>query len=801
MMVIAGLKENSTIYLFKFYYNSQHNIEQSNFTFQEVFSDFLVAYQYIIILYLNKEIQILSLDYTNIVTLNQQLINKLFKNIQFNPIQIVMNTQLLSSLLFINNINEVIIVSIGQNNIPTPISVIQVNFKIQQINLVNQQLILSYICNNDQNICFKVWNYNNLPKYYYSKSMYSVKFDNNMIIQSDNQYFYVTFSNYTVYIYNPSLPQHMSFYYILELASPIVCTSAIFLMQDNFNSAVLFYNNSFFNLNNFQIFNSSFDGGNPDVYYTKTYPQVIYNYSVVSGINPKSVYQTPNESISYLSNFTTFQNQKQQQIQLTQDNLILRPINQSSEINSIAIQYPISLIIDRQVSDCQCISPQYCYVDQPSRLQISNNTDNYTLITSINNQFFALQNNETIQILNGDLTILSNFSYSYLNFNECLISTSNQNNLYSICYNDISQYWLTFTLNTSGIVSKFNHIQFNQTFQKIQKISCLLDQIFILAMLNNKSQELYWINSFNSSLQQLSVYKNNKSMCQDFDIGLLQSNSFDFQSNTIILFMTNGFQLYYQMMFVSVNSIQLSSIVSYQLQICNQQFGCFLVSEIIYNLLILQTEGHNIILIVSNSNLSFIIKIRVIMEQILGSPVLASVIQTIPNYNLINDGYIVYSEGILMQQFQYFFNDYFVGIYQLANLAELQNPFEPILMLGQFNTTSVQKAMIVNKTNPQNIGIILSFFNNSIYSQAISTWNLTKIVFTSNNEINVSIYCENVYSSGTYNVTFHLPKSFNFNFRRWVYILLSIIVVLLLVFCIKIKQNTKNLEYISEVEL
>ncbi|CAK79298.1 unnamed protein product (macronuclear) [Paramecium tetraurelia] len=557
--------------------------------------------------------------------------------------------------------------------------------------------------------------------------MYSVNFDNNIIIQSDNQYFYVTFSNYTVYIYNPSLPQHMSLYYILELTQPIICTSAIFLMQDNFNSAVLLYNNSFFKLNNFQTFNSSFDGGNPDAYYTKTYPQLIYNYSIVSGINPNSLYQTPNESVSYLSNFTTFQNQKQQQIQLTQDNLILRPINQSSEINSIAFQYPINLIIDRQASDCQCISPQYCYIDQPSRLHFSNNTDNFTLITSINNQFLALQNNETIQILNGELTILSNFSYSYLNFIECLISTSNKNNLYSICYNDTSQYWLTFTLNTSGIVSKFDLIQFNQTFSKIQKIGCLLDQIFILAMFNNKGQELYLFNSFNSSLQQLSVYKNNKSMCQDFDIGILQSNSLDFQSNTIILFMTNGFQLYYQMMFVSANAIELSSIVSYQLQICNQQFGCFLATQIIFNLLILQTEGHNVILIASNSNISFIIKIRVLIEQILGSPALASVIQTIPNYNLNNDGYIIYSDGILMQQFQYFFNEYFVGIYYLDNLAQLQDPFEPILMLGQLNTTSVQKAMIVNKTNPQNIGIILSFFNNSIYSQGLSTWNLTKI--------------------------------------------------------------------------
>ncbi|CAD8148241.1 unnamed protein product [Paramecium pentaurelia] len=58
------------------------------------------------------------------------------------------------SLLFINNIDDVIILSIDQNSFSKLISLIKVNFK--QINLVNQYLITSYLCNNEQNICFQV---------------------------------------------------------------------------------------------------------------------------------------------------------------------------------------------------------------------------------------------------------------------------------------------------------------------------------------------------------------------------------------------------------------------------------------------------------------------------------------------------------------------------------------------------------------------------------------------------------------------------------------------------------------------
>ncbi|CAD8119093.1 unnamed protein product [Paramecium primaurelia] len=105
--LIIGLSTNDTIYLFLYKNESTiPSVTQSNYTFEQEFSDFIVTYNSIIILIEQQEIQILTFNYTVTYTLNQQSINKLFNNITFNPIQIVMNTQSVSSFVYINNINE-----------------------------------------------------------------------------------------------------------------------------------------------------------------------------------------------------------------------------------------------------------------------------------------------------------------------------------------------------------------------------------------------------------------------------------------------------------------------------------------------------------------------------------------------------------------------------------------------------------------------------------------------------------------------------------------------------------------------
>ncbi|CAD8203702.1 unnamed protein product [Paramecium pentaurelia] len=159
--LIIGVSDNNTIYLYQIYaiYNAPY-YSSYEFKFEQQFQQFLITYNNLIILFINQEIQIMNLNSTDLVIINETIINQLFNRdtqLKFNPIQIAVNNQQFSSCLFINNINNVIIISIDQSNIPIPISNIEVKFQIKQINIVNQQLVLSYICNYGFDLCFQVW--------------------------------------------------------------------------------------------------------------------------------------------------------------------------------------------------------------------------------------------------------------------------------------------------------------------------------------------------------------------------------------------------------------------------------------------------------------------------------------------------------------------------------------------------------------------------------------------------------------------------------------------------------------------
>ncbi|CAD8177007.1 unnamed protein product [Paramecium pentaurelia] len=807
-MMIVGLSDNNTIYLFK---NNQEGqqISQLNYTFESQVSEFLINYNTIIIRILNQEIQIMSLNFTNTFILNQQVINSIFKNIKFNPIQIVQNTQLFSNFLYINNINNVIIVTIDQNNQPIPNSLIQVNYTIKQINLVNQQLILSYICDNGQNICFQVWNIENLPNFYYVKSLQRVNFDNNIIIQSDNLFFYVTFSNLTFYVYNPLLSYHMSLYYMNVLTSPIKCTLAFIFPQTTlYENSIIFYENSYYQLSNFQYYDLIYNLENLTSYYQKTYPQVIYNYFVTSALNQSAVQSTLNQSISFLVNFTMFQSVTIQQVHLNEYNLINTQNTKTKQLNSMMISIPMNLIIDRQVNSCKCIYPEYCSIDQS--LRQTKNTQNFSLITSINNQFFALQNNSFIYIVNADFITLSNLSYDYLNFSECLSSTSNNYKLYSICQNNSSQYWLTFSLNSSGFVIQPQLIQLSETFSTIYKIRSLLNQYYILGNINYQAQQLYWINQTTNTSQQIFYFSDADSYCQDFSIGELTNTTIaNTLSKTIIISSIIKYlieeqnlelpALFYQLMQIDDQSITLTKQFSFQIQFCDQQYACQYVNIYPNNILILETDHNDVTLLIGNIDNSYIIELKV---QVLQTQSIATVIQTIPNYgSQINLGNSFYQDGYLMQQFSYNYY-YLVGFYNLNNLG-IDNIFEPILMYNSFTSYSNQYAMIINKTNLYQNGISLSIYNQSIIqSYQINTWNISTVIFSSKNDINVSISCSNNFSEGIYNITFHLPPYFDLNFRKWIYAMLFIIVLLIVLFCYKIQQQRRKYQSIDyEIEL
>ncbi|CAK92236.1 unnamed protein product (macronuclear) [Paramecium tetraurelia] len=804
-MMIIGLSAHNAIYLFQYYNSTNSIISYSNYTFNSEFSDFLVTYNNIIILIANQSIEIMTFDFTSTFTLNQSSINNLFNNVQFNPIQIVVNTQLLSSLLYINNVNEVIIISIDQNRIPIPISLIKVNYTIKQINIINQQLILSYLCDNDQKLCFQVYNVQNLPNYYFVKNLYSVDVDNTVIIQSDNLFLYVTFSHYKVYVYNPSLPYHMSLYLMLKLTSPIQCAQAIksfyyYSPQYQYlSSMIILSNNTIFQLQRKQQFRISVEFNNEDFNNSLKYPEFVFNYNVTSSLNEKALQQTPNQSIVLYSNFTVFLNQRNLSINLTKENIIPGSKNFS---------YPMNLILDRQVGLCESKKltqtnnlNKYCSVTQ---LNYQNSTripnySNFSLITSINNECFALQNNSFIQTVNSDLTYLSNLSYSNLNFTQCLNSVSNGYTLYSICENRTSQYLLNFTINCQGNMTLNETKKLPKMFQNISKINTIINQIFILgALQNSQQQQLYWLNQSNNNLLELD--KQNRGVCQDFSIALIPNRFQNDQLQQISVLYIQRFIVYSRMMVINDSVIEIGSITFIDIQ-----FACFceyfLPTEIQYNMvLILQAQPNILMILVSDIYFSFIVEVRLRSYQEFNQNYYYGIgLRTIPNFgNLNNTGNSFYQNRVLMQQFAQN-NAYINGVYFLNNLFN-DNLKVPILMQGSFNSTISEYAMILSQQYEN--GTAIYFNNQSIYNYPIGTQNVTCVANTKNNYMNISIFCQNEFSNGTYNIIFYLPPEFHFNFGPSVYMLFSIIITLLIFFYFRFRKRTKRVGFIyTEVEL
>ncbi|CAD8213431.1 unnamed protein product [Paramecium octaurelia] len=768
--LIIGLSNSDKIYLYQIPVSFNGSNFTSHYKFKQEFSEFLVTYNNLITLFKNGEIQIMTLNFTNLVIVNQNLIQQLFKlnDLHFNPIQIAVNVQSLSSCLFINNINNVIIILIGQNNQPAPISIINVQFKIQSINIVNQQLVLSYYCNKGSYLCFQVWSIQNFKQPFFIRNMASLHNNNQMQMQSDSLFFYVQFSNYTVFVYNPQQPEHMNLYQQLNLSSKLICTLEI--EYSNQIGVSMFYENKFNILSATVFFQFSV---NQSLNFERTYPSIIYNYSVTSLLNLSAIQYTPNQSLTYFSNFTYFQPYASKNINLSLDDLNL--VDRTFTI-------PMSIIIDRQVSICdfpnssnksssdQYFSNQICSLTNFGYYNILVNK-NFSLVTAINNKFFVLQDYKQIQTINSKNEQLSYYDYSYLNFTGCLKSTSFNLTLSSICQNETAQYWLSISFDYVGNVVTQNISLISMRFTKIIKISNIGNLNFILGSSNNFYSYVYLFTSQNGSMNKMSK------VCQDFSVALYNSNldryylclietivascqQFSLVNNSIKIFKFD---------YLQVQSFCIQILI---LQIIDDQILLFLTGR----------EGIGQFNLVNGNNNNFALEIGIF----------------IPNYgDLLPIPTALFSNGFLLQQFQYE-DTYIIGVYQIKKFI-YDSLNEPILMLGSLNSTSLEYALITNEED--NNATCVTFNNGQVISYPINTKTLKCHFKKHSNTVQINTQCTNAFSNGIYELTFYLPD-LNIHKSAWIYTLIAIITVQLIGFYILVKYRMKNLGYINtEIEI
>ncbi|CAD8110409.1 unnamed protein product [Paramecium primaurelia] len=393
-----------------------------------------------------------------------------------------------------------------------------------------------------------------------------------------------------------------------------------------------------------------------------------------------------------------------------------------------------------------------------------------------------------LRIVNQYFLFLNFYNYSDLNFTECLKSTSYNLSLSSICQNDTAQYWLTIYFDSNGSVIKTSLLQIPYKFTYISKISNIDTLNFILGSYNYHYEKLYLLNPLNNTMQQLD-YQNHDEITIDFSVALFNSGLDMNQSNLVIILYISYNEIYSQQLNFNKYSITLEDL----------NFLDFLHYTHFVQILILQIRDKQIFFLVTSiEGVGYLLVYKLFSKSFELHP--SNVITTITAYTYNNTVLVpnsVYSNGFLLQQFKQG-NTYIIGVYYIPNLL-INNLEEPILMLGQLNSTSSEYALITNIEDRN--ATCLALNNGSVLYYPIYTRTLICHYRQDRNTVHVNITCKNDFSNGSYEITFILPQ-LDEPSRRWIYSLITIIIFQLIGFYILVKYRMRNIGYIrTEIEL
>ncbi|CAD8114821.1 unnamed protein product [Paramecium sonneborni] len=583
--------------------------------------------------------------------------------------------------------------------------------------------------------------------------MMSVLYEKDISILSDNYFFYVQFSNQTVLVYSPHLPQHMSLYYQLNLSFPLICTYFVTTEE-----SLLYFENKIYSLLPSQLFELQV---NKSLNFERSYPLIIYNYTVTSLLNQSAIQYTPN-------------------LQYSNKQLLKPQIYQLKiQINKIELSQFLleQSLIDRQVSVIFLIAINYLN-NQYFTNETCNITNlgystlkpslNYTLVTGVNNQFFVFQNNTNIQIVDSSFNFQQSYNYSKLRFTECLKSASFNLTLSSICQNNTGQYWLSISFDCFGNVSDINTFSIPGIFTNIFKINIIYNLNFILVFFQFYQSKFV----FTQLIKQQHAINQ---LLQQIILQLLRffRSPLQFWQRKQLVNIMNKIATYLYLYFGNNTSFQLEKQNSFFRQgkyslfrhDCKQQ----------------EDKYSSLSQIMLNQN-----RLN-----------LFDFITTIPGYgNLLPISNSIYSNGLLLQQFQQG-NNYLIGVYQISNFYD-NNLEDPLLLLGSQTSTSLEYAFIRN-IEDQNATCI-AFNNGSLLYFPIYTRIFKCHYRKRRNSVQMNILCQNQYSSGSYQITFILPE-LEINKRGWIFSLITIIAIQLIGFYILVRYRMRNYGHINtEIE-
>ncbi|CAD8096307.1 unnamed protein product [Paramecium primaurelia] len=771
VVLIIGINFDQNILLFYFATQQVDNVTiLQNTTVQTLhFNQFLLTFNCYILM-LDNSILLYSFDNVKQFKVDQQTIqNYLGVYVDFNPSGMTLNQQYQSSVVFVINQQNFIIFVIDFTLKMIPYGIYYVDYIIQQINIVNQKLILSYKCN--QGLCFDVWNIQNLMKPFYEKQLMSVSQQKDINCYSDNLFYYVQIDQNQTLVYNPMMSYHQSLFTSIAFNGSYFSSTAV----DGLS--VLAFGNVLYSL--FPFF--TFEFVRNDDYQTFEYlPNTIYNFTIRSKLNGDNAsYITNNQSLSILNpQLNIFIQNISITIKDGSDLKYIYTFNNVSTIGQI-LYYELQPEDDKH---------QICIKNIQSPVQLQNSIQNkqqFTILTAVNN-LFVLQNYEQLMVFNTNVVLYLNQTQS------CFQSYANNDTLYSFCQNTTNYYIISFQISNSSIIQndQILYLPSEEMYLSESPFLIISDGIFFLT---TDLQLCY----YNFQSQQT--------------VNITQCNTVGFQS--IVIKNAQHYQLivvFYvcqdnlnTLNYIIGNYSKINSIIEFQnnfstLDILNIDFKNINNLQIEY-FLIIKVEFKEIIMsITTNEQLGFLILLNInygIHDKSKIEIKFQDIISTISPYNSA-DFQIVSSPKVQGSTLVIAFtnrkveNEILLLVYDLTDISQFSRS-TPIRVQGGYTIPQIQSDFLVSYqllTENRSKGNILVLTSSYIYYLNFSTFTFFLDMPLYSNDKNITF---RLTGGNTYFTTISLIEFKYETQKGWFYGLSTIIATILIISLIYCWQRRK----------
>ncbi|CAD8195228.1 unnamed protein product [Paramecium pentaurelia] len=382
----------------------------------EPFQQFQLLTNAVVLLLNTNQIAITTFDNKSLIFFNFQIFQEIsIDAIKLNLINIFINQQYQSRVLYINNKNSFIIGYIMEQFKFLLISIQLVIYEIQNLQVVNSLLIISWIPQSEKVVNFDVWNVYNATNSRNQGRMRSINYElDKMYINyySDNLFYYVQIG-LNLNVYNPNLPQHSSLYQRILFDGLYFTSIAIDQL------AFLCFNQSFYLLSPILI--QTFQN---NTLHQNFFTLQIFNLTFYSQFNHSKSIHEGNNSVTIIYDYL-YIDFNQTLINVNKFQYHVEIFRNNISFSGQALQFIIT-------NKSQYVT--YNLTNNIGNPQNQNQNTVYNQIIQYNKTQFFLMNNSAI------LNYSSNYSRNFGYYNACLASATQDLTIYAFCQDRQSHY-------------------------------------------------------------------------------------------------------------------------------------------------------------------------------------------------------------------------------------------------------------------------------------------------------------------------------------------------------------------------